>query len=134
MRLALITAENINELIKDWGTGEIDLLSIDIDGNDFYVWQALKIINPRVVVIECNSKFPPPLSIVQSYDPQYTWRGTDYSGASLEALTRLGARLGYSLVGTTLMGLNAFFVRDDLIEEKFQRPFSAQNHYNCKDF
>jgi hypothetical protein len=60
-----------------------------------------------VVVIECNSKFPPPLSIVQTYD---VWRGTDYMGASLEALTRLGARLGYSLVCTTLMGLNAFFV------------------------
>jgi hypothetical protein len=55
-------------------------------------------------------------------------------GASLEALTRLGVRLGYSLVGTTMMGLNAFFVRNDLVEEKFQRPFSAQNHYNCKDF
>jgi hypothetical protein len=55
-------------------------------------------------------------------------------GASLEALTRLGARLGYSLAGTTLMGLNAFFVRNDLVEEKFQRPFSAQNHYNRRDF
>jgi hypothetical protein len=65
VQLAFITAENINELIGDWGTGEIDLLSIDIDGNDFYVWQALKVINPRVVVIECNWKFPPPLSIVQ---------------------------------------------------------------------
>ena len=134
VQLAFITAENINELIGGWGTGEIDLLSIDIDGNDFYVWQALKVINPRVVVIECNWKFPPPLSIVQAYDPRNVWRGTDYMGASLEALTRLGVRLGYSLVGTTVMGLNAFFVRNDLVDEKFQRPFSAQNHHNCKDF
>lgn len=134
VREAFITAENINDLIRDWGTGEIDLLSIDIDGNDFYVWQAITVINPRVVVIECNWKFRPPLSIVQAYDPQSVWRGTDYMGASLEALTRLGARLGYSLVGTTVMGLNAFFVRNDLVEEKFQRPFSAQNHHNCRDF
>src|SRR6516162_2803921 len=121
VRPAFITAENINELIGDWGTGEIDLLSIDIDGNDFYVWQALNVVNARVVVIECNWKFPPPTSVVQAYDPRNVWRGTDYMGASLEALTRLGARLGYSLVGTTVLGLNAFFVRNDLVEEKFQR-------------
>ena len=55
-------------------------------------------------------------------------------GASLEALTRLGAQIGYSLVGTNVIGFNAFFVRNDLVAEKFQRPFSAENHYNCKDF
>jgi len=134
VRLAFITAENINDLIGAWGTGEIDLLSIDIDGNDFYVWQAINVVKPRVVVIECNWKFPPPLSIVQAYDPNNFWRNTDYMGASLEALVKLGARLGYSLVGTNLVGLNAFFVRNELVEEKFQRPFSAQNHYNRRDF
>lgn len=134
IRSAFITAENINELIETWGIGEVDLLSIDIDGNDFYVWQAISVINPRLVVIECNTKFRPPLSIVQPYNPQHIWRGTDYSGASLEALTRLGERLGYSLVGTNLIGLNAFFVRNDLVDDKFQAPFSAQNHYNDKIF
>jgi len=131
---AFIIADNINDFIRDWKTGEIDLLSIDIDGNDFYVWKVLNVINPQVVVIECNWKFPAPLSVVQACDPRNIWRGTDYMGASLEALVRLGERLGYSLVGTTVMGLNAFFVRNDLVEEKFQRPFSAKNHYNGNDF
>jgi hypothetical protein len=134
VQLAFITAENINELISAWGTGEVDLLSIDIDGNDLYVWQAINVISPRVVVIEFNSKFPPPLSIVQEYDPMNVWRGTDYMGASLEALTRLGRRLGYSLVGTTLMGLNAFFVRSDLVADYFQIPHSAENHFNAHAF
>jgi len=127
---AFITAESINQLIGVWGSGEIDFLSIDIDGNDFYVWQALNAVKPRAVVIEYNGKFPPPFSIVQKYQPDNVWRGTDYMGASLEALVHLGRRLGYSLVGTNFPGGNAFFVRNDLTGDKFQAPFSAENHYN----
>lgn len=129
-RGAFITAENINELIGTWGTGEIDLLSIDIDGNDFHVWQAIRAVKPRVVVIEFNAKFPPPLAIVQEYKADNRWKGTDYMGASLEALVRLGNRLGYSLVGTNFVGQNAFFVGNNLTNDKFQSPFSAENHYN----
>jgi hypothetical protein len=127
---AFITAENINELIGLWGNGEVDLVSVDIDGNDFYVWQALTIVKPRVVVIEYNAKFAPPLAIVQEYKSDNVWKQTDYMGASLEALVRLGDSLGYSLVGTNFMGVNAFFVRSDLASDKFQTPFSAENHYN----
>jgi hypothetical protein len=130
LRHAFITAENIGDLIAQGGTGEIDLVSIDIDGNDFHIWEALTAIRSRVVVIEYNAKFPPPMSIVQEYRPDNVWKGTDYMGASLEALVRLGARLGYSLVGTNFVGLNAFFVRDDLLSDKFQTPLSAENHYN----
>jgi hypothetical protein len=130
IRQAFITTENINQLIASGSSGEIDLLCIDIDGNDFYIWQALKVTKPRVVVIEYNAKFPPPLSIVQEYNPAHVWRGTDYMGASLEALTRLGKRLGYVLVGTNFPGSNAFFVRGDLAADHFQEPFSAENHYN----
>jgi hypothetical protein len=129
-RCAFITGQNINELIGGWGTGEIDLLSIDIDGNDFHVWRAINVIKPRVVVIEHNAKFPPPLAIVQEYNPKNIWRFTDYMGASLEALVRLGNSINYSLVGTNFVGLNAFFVRNDLLDNKFQHPFSAENHYN----
>jgi hypothetical protein len=130
VRHAFITAENVSDLIAPWATGEIDLVSIDIDGNDFHIWASLTAIRPRVVVIEYNAKFPPPMSIVQEYRPGNVWRGTDYMGASLEALVRLGARLGYSLVGTNFVGLNAFFVRDDLLSDNFQAPLSAKNHYN----
>jgi hypothetical protein len=127
---AFITTKNINALINVWGSGEIDLLSIDINGNDFYVWEVITAVKPRVVVIEYNGKFPPPLSIVQEYRADNVWAGTDYMGASLEALTRLGHRLGYSLVATNFPGGNAFFVRTDLTADKFQAPFSAENHYN----
>jgi hypothetical protein len=129
-RGAFITAENINELIATWGTGEIDLLSIDIDGNDFHVWKAIRVVKPRVVVIEFNAKFPPPLAIVQEYKPDHVFKGTDYMGATLESLVRLANHLKYSLVGTNFAGQNAFFVRSDLIADKFQAPFSAENHYN----
>jgi hypothetical protein len=127
---AFVTTENINEILAPWGNGEIDLLSIDIDGNDFYVWKALKIVQPRVVVIEYNAKLRPPISIVQEYQSKHVWSGTDYFGASLEALTRLGKELGYSLVATNFAGVNAFFVRSDLTADRFQEPFSSANHYN----
>ncbi len=130
VRNAFITTSNVNELIGAWGEGGIDLLSIDIDGNDYYVWEALTVVRPRLVVVEYNGKFPPPLSVVQDYNASHVWTGTDYMGASLEALVRLGKRLGYCLVGTNFVGANAFFVRADLAGEKFQRPFTAENHYN----
>jgi hypothetical protein len=126
---SLVTAENINELIGSGIQGEIDLLSVDIDGNDYYVFDAIHVVQPRVVVIEYNAKFPPALSIVQKYHPDYTWDLTDYYGASLNALVRVARRRGYCLVGCNLAGANAFFVRDDLVGEKFHKPFSAENHY-----
>lgn len=134
VKQGFITAENINEVLHPWPAGEIDLLSIDIDGNDYYIFEALRIIQPRVIVIEYKAQFPPPISVVQEYQPNYRWSGGDYGGASLEALARLGKRRGYCLVGTTFTGLNAFFVRADLAEGKFQTPFSAENHYNRPRF
>lgn len=92
-------------------TEEFDLLSIDIDGNDYWVWEAIKRFRPRVVVIEYNSTFPPPCDWVMQYDPQAAWDGTIRFGASLTALERLGNEKGYSLVGCSLAGVNAFFVR-----------------------
>jgi hypothetical protein len=127
---AFVTRENINELIRPWAVGEIDFLSIDIDGNDFHIWKALTIVRPRAVVIEYNAKFRPPISISPTYNPDHNWSGTDYMGSSLEALVRLGKRRGYCLVGCNFAGVNAFFVRSDLAKEKFHEPFSAENHYH----
>jgi hypothetical protein len=71
---SFITAENINQLIQDNGiSGDIDLLSIDIDGNDYWVWKAIDCVQPRVVAIEFNAKFPPPVEWVMPYDPEYAW-------------------------------------------------------------
>ena len=126
---SFITRENINSLIGTYFTDEIDLLSIDIDGNDIYILDAITVINSRVIVIEYNSKFPPPLNIAQRYNPEHKWSGSDYMGASLEAITKVAARKGYSLVGCNIVGSNAFFVRNDLLSDKFRPPFTAENDY-----
>ena len=111
-------------------TGEIDLLSIDIDGNDYYVWQAVKVVNPRVVVIEYNGKFPPDVEWKQAYNSRHVWDGSDWQGASLKSYELLGHELGYQLVGTNLNGTNAFFVRENLVGDKFIAPATAENLYN----
>jgi hypothetical protein len=130
LRHGKVTAENINALIAEAGfSGEIDLLSIDIDGNDYWVWNALAVIAPRAVVIEYNATLRPPLSLVVPYDANASWAGDNYFGASLEALVRLGRRKGYRIVACSFSGVNAFFVRDDLYGEKFLAPATAERHY-----
>jgi hypothetical protein len=127
---SFITKDNIDELISSKMHGrEIDLLSIDIDGNDYHVLDAISCIAPRVLVIEYNAKFPPPILFCMDYDPSHTWQGDDCLGASLKFLEINIARKGYCLVGCSLSGVNAFFVRHDLVAEKFLEPFSAENHY-----
>jgi hypothetical protein len=109
---------------------EIDLLSLDIDGNDYYILQAITSASPRVVVVEYNAKFPPEVPWVMEYNEAHQWDSTDYFGASLGALEKLLSRKGYSLVGCNLLGCNAFFVRNDLVSDQlFCHPFTAQNHY-----
>lgn len=129
---AFITRENINELFIAGGvTGEIDLLSIDIDGNDYYVWEAINVVKPRVVVIEYRAFIPPNCEWKQAYNKRHVWDGvSDWQGASLKAYELLGRRLGYHLVGTSLTGVNAFFVRKDLAKDLFIEPATAENLYN----
>ena len=127
---AFVAAENINVLLEQGGvTGEIDFLSIDIDNNDYWVWKAISVIRPRVVVIEYNAALRPPLSLVVPYDPERRWDGSNYFGASLEALVRLGRSKGYRIVGCNFSGANAFFVRDDIAGNHFLDPATAEEHY-----
>ena len=128
---AFITRDNINNLIADGGfVGEIDLLSVDIDGNDYYVWENISVVKPRVVVIEYNAKFPPNHDWKMAYDEDFVWDGSDWHGASLKALENLGRKLGYQLVGTNLSGVNAFFVRAELAGDFFIYPATAEELYN----
>jgi hypothetical protein len=125
-----VTAENIDALLAEGGmAGEIDLLCIDIDYNDYWVWKAITAVEPRVVVIEYNASFRPPLSLTVPYDPDAGWDGSNHYGASLEALVRLGREKGYQLVGCSIAGVNAFFVRADLAGDKFLAPATAEEHY-----
>lgn len=118
-----ITAENISLLFAKYQVpNEFDLLSIDMDGNDYWVWQAIQ-HRPRVVVIECNAHVPPPTRSVSKYDPLFRWNGSDYYGASLAAMQSLGQRKGYALVYCERTGTNAFFVANELIPATFvSRP------------
>ena len=125
-----VNAENIEALFALAAVpAEPDLISIDIDGNDFWVWRALRLYQPRVVVLEYNPYFPPPTDWVMPYDPDHCWNGSMRFGASLEALERLGRSKGYCLVGCSLGGVNSFFVRQDLVGDHFAAPFTAENHY-----
>jgi hypothetical protein len=112
-----ITKKNINKILKKNCGKEVDLLSIDIDGNDFWVWKSINYIKPRLVIIEYNSFFGPTLSCTIPYNPKFIWdhkNKRSYYGASLKALEKLGKQKKYTLVGVDGNGVNAFFVRNDL--------------------
>lgn len=115
-----ITAEDIEFLFAKYNVPrEFDLLSIDIDGNDYWVWKAIRQYTPRVVIVEYNSCIPFAPAVTIPYEPRFQWDKTGYYGASLSALVTLGNEKGYTLVGTDPHGVNAFFVRQDLAEGKF---------------
>jgi hypothetical protein len=133
VRVARVTAENINQLLAaNKMTGEIDLLSIDIDGNDYWVWQAITVIQPRVVVIEYNASFGPFASVTVDYDPnfdRFAKHSTGYyHGASLTALAKLAQNKGYILAGCDSSGTNAFFVRQDVAANKIE-PISVADAF-----
>jgi hypothetical protein len=111
-----ITRESVNPLLEEYGfTGELDFLSIDIDGIDYWVWEAVAACSPRVVAIEYNWLFGAERAVTIPYDAEFEVGvvGTRaYRGASLAALAHLGRRKGYRLVATERV--NAFFLRNDL--------------------
>ena len=116
IRQAFVTAENVNGLIEEAGfSGEIGVLSIDVDGVDYWLWKAIRVVSPRVVAIEYNASFGAARAVTVPYQPDFHCPpGGLYHGASLGALERLGKQLGYVLAAVESAGLNAFFVRQDL--------------------
>jgi len=114
---AFVTRENINSIIKEHQIPEnIDLLSIDIDGNDLWIWKEINVIKPRLVIIEYNASFGPDLSVTIPYKSEFVIEGA-YHGASLRALVKVGKQKGYRFIGCNSTGVNAFFVRNDLAAE-----------------
>lgn len=115
---AFITAENINDLICSQGfRGEIGLLSVDIDGNDYWVWKAINVVTPVIVIAEYNSVFGIDRALTVPYKPDFVRADAHYShlyfGASLKALCMLAEEKGYAFVGSNSIGNNAYFVRKD---------------------
>jgi hypothetical protein len=133
-----MTRDNIDSLLAENGMeGEVDLLSIDIDGVDYYIWEAIEVISPRVVVVEYQCIWGPERSVSVPYSPDFkggfVGRYGIYSGASLAAFVKLGRKKGYRLVGAQRYGYNAFFLRngvgDDILaeispQECFRHPFT----------
>ncbi|PIQ33865.1 MAG: hypothetical protein CO186_01710 [Zetaproteobacteria bacterium CG_4_9_14_3_um_filter_49_83] len=129
---AWIDRDNINQLIGDSGfSGQIGILSVDIDGNDYWVWERIEVVNPIIVVVEWNSVFGSQHSISVPYDPSFQREKAHYSnlfwGASISAFEHLGARKGYSLLGSNTVGNNLFFVRNDRLGRL--NPLSSTDAY-----
>lgn len=135
---AMVKRENINELIKTAGyEGEIGFLSIDIDGNDYWIWDALEVVQPQVVMIESHVIFGYENRVVP-YDPDYVYPGKHpaYHGASPLAMKKLGQKKGYRLVGANEMGFNLIFIKNEYlqkelpevgIEELLQHPATVRS-------
>ena len=120
---AFVTAENVATItrrgLSELHATHVDLLSIDVDGNDGYLADALLAsgLEPSVVIIEMNEVIPPPIRFAQKYDPNYAWDRTKNSGWSLQSLADIATKYGYICVGCNLhTGVNAFFVRDTLLQ------------------
>ena len=127
-----VHAENVNALFAKFDVPErFDLLSIDIDGNDYWVWKALAGYTPRVVVIEYNIFFGLHLARTIRYDRDHVWDETLYHGASLAALQKLGREKGYSLVHADGWAPNAFFVLNSELPAGFEeRPIEDVTPWN----
>jgi hypothetical protein len=133
-----ITAENINSLFSKYQVPkEFDLLSIDIDCNDFYVWHAINEYRPRVVVIEYNATHLPHEDKIVVYDPNYMWDKTNYYGASILSMYKLGNLKGYTLIYAENRGVNLFFIRNDVVKNfdfknsgKVKKLYKAPNYGN----
>jgi hypothetical protein len=114
---AAVEPDTVEALFAQAGVPEEpDVVSIDVDGNDYWIWRALTAYRPRLVIVEYNGAFDPLSRRVMPYTPGFRWDGTSAYGASLGALEELAAEKGYRLVHTELAGVNAFFVREDLAE------------------
>jgi hypothetical protein len=136
-------------IIESHLSEDIDLLSIDVDGNDYWFWEGIGSLSPRVVVIEYNASLGPDVSLTVPYDPSFDRHQKHasgfYHGASLTALQRLGSKKGYGLVGCNSNGVNAFFVKQDYLTEnltvlsprsayrphrrRLERGFSAEDQF-----
>lgn len=117
---AWITAENINQLLSDSGLqGKIDLLSLDMDGVDYWIWKAIDVVEPTVVVCEIHNPIPPDLALTIPYASDFGITSFDdgFRGASLRAMVHLARSKGYRLAGTHRLGFNAFFVKNGVVDD-----------------
>jgi hypothetical protein len=125
-----VTTKNINSLIVDNGFGgDVDLLSLDIDGMEYWIWRAIESISPRVVILEFNPVWGPDCAVSIPYQADFRIdfnRTPYYTGASLSAFAKLARQKGYKLVGIERLGFNALFVRCDDVTDDILRGISPR--------
>lgn len=127
---AFLTTDNIATILEHNDVpNEFDVLSIDVDGNDFWLWRALGSYRPKLIVVEYNGAYVPPKRWIMKYQADYMWDGSSYFGASLASMSDLAAELGYALLGTDSTGVNAFFVRRDLLDLTGFRELTPEEAY-----
>jgi hypothetical protein len=131
-----LDVDNLEETIRRGNPPhDLDLLSIDVDGNDYWFWQRIDFLQPRIVIIEYNAMLGPELSLTIPYDDEFNVYTTSHSaagnfwGASLSALEKLGRQKNYRLVGCDSTGVNAFFLRADIPAERIPTLSAAQAYY-----
>jgi hypothetical protein len=111
---------------------DLDLMSIDVDGNDYWFWERIDFLEPRIVVIEYNAMLGPELSLTVPYDKEFNFHATEQNeagtfwGASLRALEKLGCRKNYRLVGCDSTGVNAFFLHQDVAADNISTLTAAE--------
>jgi hypothetical protein len=137
-----ITKENINKEIVDSGfSGELGILHVDIDGNDYWIWKEIDSVNPVIIIVEYNSVFGKDRAITVPYDPSFVRTEKHYSdlyfGASIKAFVTLGQSRGYSFIGCNTAGNNAYFVRNDKMKElkslKAEEGYVESKFRECRD-
>jgi hypothetical protein len=126
-KAAFIDAGNINDLLSSEGfTGEVGILSVDIDGNDYWVWDEIGVINPVIIVAEYNGIFGHQQALSVPYNPTFRRTQAHYSnlywGCSLAALNQLAVKKGYTFSGCNSAGNNAYFVRNDYLNNSIPTP------------
>ncbi len=131
-----VTKDNINQLIKNNFDKKIGLLSIDVDGNDYWIWESIETINPSIVIVEYNARFGNKKKLVVPYKKNFDRKTEHYSmiyyGASLQALADLGNKKGYKFICCNKAGNNAFFVKKDLINDQIKFKSLTDGFYKNK--
>lgn len=131
-KTAFITSENVNQLISEEKiNGNIGLLHIDIDGNDYWIWDSISIVNADIVIVEYNSIFGSERPITIPYESSFIRNNAHFSalyyGSSLSALCILAEKKNYFFVGCNSAGNNAYFVKKEKIGTL--KPLSAKEGY-----
>ncbi|MEY4806740.1 MAG: hypothetical protein RLZZ206_1129 [Cyanobacteriota bacterium] len=136
LKCSWITTDNVNDLLRDLGCPEdVDFFSLDIDGNDYWVWEAISDIRPKICCFETHDIIPSDRSITIPYNPNFNcWSQPldhqDFRSVSLAAMAKLSRAKGYRLIGSHRHGFNAFFMRNDVGQSFFPEVSVSDIHDN----